>query len=66
MSDYGADTNPDQNLAAVIGYGYNLASIQRLQFDQFSIDANNRVLKYCDGTGLVNLKIKFDPAYSGS
>lgn len=63
MSNYGADSNPNELAFQDIQRNLFNISDDTLQADQFTIDSNTAVFKFCDGTGRINIKFKADPSY---
>lgn len=61
MSDYGADPEPFVDHFHMLTHGYFFTGPMLLQADQYTIDEDTRVLKFCSGDGRVNVKFKVDP-----
>ena len=60
MSDYGADANPDLPAAKKLAYDDNMVMSRKLQLDQFTIDSDRRVVKFCDGRHEINIRFLVD------
>jgi len=62
MGDYNAEPTPNAPQASVLAWNYSLIPLPSMYFDEWNIDANNRVTKFCSGDGIVNVKIKSNPS----
>lgn len=61
MGSYNADPVPNNFQMDTLSRRFNFVPAGRLLSDQWSIDAENRVTSFADGTNNIRFKIKFDP-----
>lgn len=61
MGNYNADSVPNHAQANMLISNAFFLQDRPLYFDQWTIDATNRVNKYCDGKNRINIRIKFNP-----
>ena len=61
MGNYNADDTPDLAQANILISNLLNVSNRPLYFDQWTISADSRVVKYCDGNNITNIRIKCDP-----
>jgi len=62
MSNYGADSNPDENNFHMVSYGFWFTKPEKLQGDQYTIESDFQVLKFADGTNRINIRFKVKPS----
>lgn len=60
MSDYGADKNPDLNIASDIAIAEKLAPLRKVNVMQWTYDNGVMVQKYASKQGKSNLLVKFE------
>ncbi len=61
MSDYGADSPYNQAEGVAVGINYGFIDPADGLSDQFTIDAEAKVFKFCSGDKRTNIKIKYNP-----
>ena len=61
MGDFGADANPDVDQANILCHYMRYCPTRNLKFDQWSIDTDDRVQSFHDGTGHTKLFIRYNP-----
>ncbi|MDD5484212.1 MAG: hypothetical protein PHP98_11285 [Kiritimatiellae bacterium] len=62
MSDFGADPDFNQIEAVTLTRDYSMVDPAEVLGDQFTISSHSKVLKLCDGSGNIQVKIKYDPS----
>lgn len=60
MSNYGADVNPDMVQASKVAYEYRFAPRPGMQFEQWTIASDERVLKFNDKSKAIQVKFLVD------